>query len=69
MNKVVELLMVRDGISQEEAQELFDIARDKAMDIIDSDGMMWEVEEVLTDDLGLESDYLLDLIDLDEYFS
>lgn len=59
MNKVVEILMKRDGMSQEEAEdrvrEVRDIMEDCSFD-------PEECEEIVMDELGLEMDYLMDML-------
>ena len=55
MNKVVEILMNRDGMSEEEAKELVKECRQ----------MIYEgenPEDVLQYELGLEPDYIFDII-------
>ena len=61
MNKIVKILMERDGMSQEEAQELLDNLREEA-EIYLRNGDDQSVEDILLDDLELESDYLLDFL-------
>lgn len=61
VKRVVDILMARDGISEEEAKQRvkdFHLSAKEAIENGDSDG----VEELLQDDLGLEPDYLFDLI-------
>ena len=57
MNKVVKILMERDGITKKEAEELVEETRE-ALSSCDP----WEAEEITADYLGLELDYLLDII-------
>lgn len=55
MNRVVAILMARDGMSQKEAEELVKECRQ----------MVYEGEdptEVLECELGLEPDYIFDII-------
>ena len=55
MNKVVEILMNRDGMSEKEAKELVSECRQ----------MIYEgenPEDVLQYELGLEPDYIFDII-------
>lgn len=52
MNKIVEILMERDGITEEDARALIEETRDE---------IMWNPEnadEIIQDYLGLEPDYL-----------
>lgn len=57
MNRVVKILMKRDGITQKEAESLVDEAREA---LLNCDP--WEADDVLADILGLELDYLFDII-------
>ena len=56
-NEVVRILMERDGLSREEAQERLEEVREMI-----SDADVWEVEDILADELGLEMDYIFDII-------
>jgi len=58
---IVETLMKRDGISREEAQEQINICRQHCMDAID-EGDISAPEEIIEDDLGLEPDYLDEIL-------
>lgn len=53
MNKVVKILMERDGLTEEEALELIEECREEI-----EDGNMYALEDVL----GLENDYIFDII-------
>lgn len=55
MNKIVKILVQRDGMSVAEAEELLEDAR-SAVDAGD------DPEEVLMDWFGLEPDYIFDLV-------
>lgn len=56
-NRVIDILMRRDGMSREDAEELVDETREE---ILSSDP--FEAEDILADNLGLELDYLMDII-------
>lgn len=58
MNKIVEILMERDGMSQDEAQSLVDETRDVIWNL-----GSFDVDDIVADMLGLEPDYILDLLD------
>ena len=64
MNRIIEILMERDNMSYDDAQALFKEAKEEAESVIDNDGGILRLEQVLSDYFGLESDYLFDLIDL-----
>lgn len=57
MDKIIEILMKRDGIDEEEARALVEETRDE---IISLDDPM-EADNIMMDYLGLEPDYILDL--------
>lgn len=57
MNRVVKILMERDGMTQKEAEELVNEAREE---ILASDPQ--EVEDIILDVLGLEPDYIMDIL-------
>ena len=58
MNKVIEILMKRDGISEDEAKALVDETRDEIMMCDDP----MEVDSIIMEYLGLEPDYLDDIL-------
>ena len=64
MNKIVEILMERDNMSQEEAEDLLDDAREEAQNVLEEDGSLEDIEDILSSYFGLEPDYIFDLIDL-----
>jgi len=53
-NRVVSILMERDGISKEDAENLIEDCREKMLET-GSDGYMMEM-------LGLEPDYIMDIL-------
>lgn len=61
MNSVTEVLMRRDGISEEDAKREVE---DFQADIEDSimSGNLEDIEDALMNDLGLEPDYLFDIL-------
>lgn len=59
MSRVVEILMRRDGNTLREAEER---VRDVRQMMADCEYDIDEVDEILMDELGLEPDYLFDLI-------
>lgn len=64
MNTIVKILMKRDNMSQEEAEDLLDDAKDEAQSLLEEDGSLEDIECILMDYFGLEPDYIFDLIDL-----
>ena len=59
MNKVVKILMERDGITEQEAQEMVQETVNM-MDECDYD--LVECEDIMMSDLGLEIDYFFDIL-------
>ena len=61
MDSITEVLMRRDGLSEEEAKREVD---DFKADIEDSimSGNLEDIEDALMNDLGLEPDYLMDIL-------
>lgn len=62
MNKVVQILMNRDDLSEQEATELLDECREALADC------NYEPEEsvdIIQDYLGLEPDYIFDILNMD----
>ena len=59
MNReLIEILMKRDGISEEHARSLIEETRDEIMSLDDP----CEADEVIMNMLGLEPDYLEDVL-------
>ena len=56
MNRVIEILMRRDNMSYEDAKELVDETREEMISNPD------EAEDILQDCLGLEPDYIMDIL-------
>jgi hypothetical protein len=59
MNRVVKILMERDGLTQQEAKEQLEEVRQMLRDC-NYDPM--EGEEIILSELGLEMDYIFDII-------
>lgn len=57
MDKVIKILMERDGMSRSDAKELVDETREL---LLSSD--TWEADEIMADQLGLEPDYIMDIL-------
>ena len=60
MNKIIQILMERDGLTYEEAKEEYEETREEILDSI-ADGN-FDADEILADNLGLEMDYIFDLL-------
>ena len=59
MNNVVAILMKRDGMSRAEAVALVTGVRGM---IEDANGDYDEAEQIMIDELGLEMDYIMDIL-------
>lgn len=59
--KVADILIRRDGLTSEEANEMIHHARSEIIDAIEGTSGL-DPEEVLACELGLEPDYLFDII-------
>lgn len=55
MNPVIQILMERDGLTQQEAEQ----AIEETVDIMLQDP--WNADEIMLNELGLEPDYLMDM--------
>ena len=56
-NEIVRILMERDGFTREEAEERLEEVREMV-----SEADPWEAEDILADELGLEMDYIFDIL-------
>lgn len=61
MNRVVKILMERDGISKDEAKEFIRDTQAEISEAIES-GDFQLVYDIMRDNLMLEPDYIMDLI-------
>jgi hypothetical protein len=57
VNEVVRILMERDGLTEAEAKETLEEVREMI-----SEADPWEAEDIIADELGLEMDYIFDII-------
>lgn len=57
MNEIIEILMNRDGVSYEEAKEMYLNCKAELEDAIMGTSIL-DPEEVLMSELGLEMDYI-----------
>ena len=62
-NNLVELLMRRDHLTREEAIEMLFTGKEDLERAV-SDGNYSDVDDIIMDDLGLEPDYLFDILDI-----
>lgn len=61
MNEIIKILMDRDGLTYEEAKEMYEDTKAELMDAINGTSCL-SPEEVLMGELGLEMDYIFDFI-------
>ena len=59
MSKVAEILRRRDGVSVEEAERQVSEVREA---ILNCNGSYTEAEEIMLNELGLEMDYIFDIL-------
>lgn len=62
MNKIVEVLMHRDGMTKQEAENHLRYVKELANEAV-ATGSYDEVEDIMYSELGLEMDYIFDLLD------
>jgi len=63
MNEIINILMRRDGISENEARNLVEECREEIETAI-AGGHYMEAEDIIASYLGLEPDYIMDLIEI-----
>lgn len=61
MSEIIDILMKRDGVTKEEARNILQETREMINDAIAS-GNFDEVEDIVYSELGLEMDYIDELI-------
>ena len=63
MNRVVKILMKRDDINEKEATEMVLETKEALEEAIHS-GNLFEADEIIMNYLGLEPDYVFDILEL-----
>lgn len=61
MNEIIRILMRRDGVTYDEAKEMYLDCKSELMDAIAGTSCL-DPEEVLASELGLEPDYIFNFI-------
>ena len=61
-DRIIAILMERDELTEEEAREQVEDAVEAINEILENGGSYEEAEDVLLEDLGLEMDYIFDLL-------
>ena len=63
MEDIIEILMERDGMSREEAERQIEDTSSRIWDeLCEEDCTLENLEDILYGDIGLEPDYLLDML-------
>jgi TPP-dependent pyruvate/acetoin dehydrogenase alpha subunit len=62
VDNIKDTLVRRDGISEEEAQEQVDMVTADVSEAIETAGSLEEIEDIIMNDLGLEPDYLEEIL-------
>lgn len=62
--KIVEILMNRDGMTLEDASDLVNDVRHDIHEVLECGGGYEEVEDIMYSELGLEMDYVDELLEL-----
>lgn len=60
MNRVIKILMDRDGLTYDEAKEEYEATKEEMLESI-AEGNL-DTDEILASNLGLEMDYIFDFI-------
>lgn len=63
MNEIINILIRRDGISENEARNLVEECREEIETAI-AGGRYMEAEDIIASYLGLKPDYIMDLIEI-----
>ena len=61
MEEIISILMRRDGVSYEEAKEMYLDCKSELMDALDGTSCL-DTEDVIMGELGLEMDYIFNFI-------
>lgn len=64
MNETIRVLMDRDGLSEEEAERRVTQISEEINSLISDGATVQEVENYIQEELGLEPDYLFDIIEI-----
>ena len=61
MNEIISILMKRDNLTKEEATNIYQEAKARIDEAIANDSI-FEVEDIMMEEFGLEMDYIFDII-------
>ena len=62
MKEIVKILVRRDGISENEAWNIVEECKAEILVALDNGAGITEVEDIVADYLGLEPDYIMNLL-------
>ena len=62
LNNIVKILMSRDNLTQSEAENVFKNAQRDINDVLEHGGDYEDVEDIMYCQLGLEMDYIFDIL-------
>lgn len=62
LNNIVKILMSRDNLTQSEAENVFKNAQRDINDVLEHGGDYEAVEDIMYCQLGLEMDYIFDIL-------
>ena len=62
MKRIVDILMKRDHVTKEEAENILKNVREEIQEVISIGGDYTEVEDIVMSELGLEMDYIDELL-------
>lgn len=62
MKEIVKILVRRDGISENEAWNIVEECKAEILVALDDGAGITEIEDIIADYLGLEPDYITDLL-------
>jgi hypothetical protein len=63
MKEIIEILMKRDGLSFDNASDVVNDLREQLTLMVDEGSGLTEIEDYFSDELGLEPDYLFEVLD------
>lgn len=62
MEKIKDILMRRDKLTEHEALDLIEEVKEQLEELLDGGGSLLEAEDIVRYELGLEPDYLEELL-------
>ena len=60
MNEIIKILMGRDDLTYDEAREMYDETQEEIYNAIENGD--FDVDDILSNNLGIEPDYIFDFI-------